>query len=58
MDKTAQRIQTISVNNRKTEILKLTSAEQWFYCKTKINPADLGTKGQSTSELKSQQTLA
>ena len=40
------------VNNRKTEILKLTSAEQWFYCKTKINPADLGTKGQSVSELK------
>ena len=40
------------VNNRKTEILKLTSAEQWFYCKTKINPADLGTKGQSASELK------
>ena len=40
------------VNNRKTEILKLTSAEQWFYCKTKLNPADLGTKGQSASELK------
>ena len=40
------------VNNRKTEILKLTSAEQWFYCKTKINLADLGTKGQSASELK------
>ena len=40
------------VNNRKTEILKLTSAEQWFHCKTKINPADLGTKGQSASELK------
>ena len=34
------------------EILKLTSAEQWFYCKKKINPADLGTKGQSASELK------
>ena len=45
------------VNNRKTEILKLTSAEQWFaeqwfYCKTKLNPTDLGTKGQSASELK------
>ena len=40
------------VNNRKTEILKLTSAEQWFYCKIKINPTDLGTKGQSASELK------
>ena len=40
------------VNNRRTEILKLTSAEKWFYCKTKINPADLGTKGPRANRLR------
>ena len=40
------------VQNRKDEINKLTHPEQWHYCETEKNPADIGTRGQSAIKLK------
>ena len=40
------------VQNRKDKIDKLTHPEQWPYCETKENPADIGTRGQSAIKLK------
>ncbi|XP_035207028.1 uncharacterized protein LOC118181903 [Stegodyphus dumicola] len=39
------------VQNRVDEIQKLTNPDSWFYCSTKDNPADLLTRGVSSSSL-------
>ena len=38
------------VSNRTNEILKLTRPEDWRYCPTNDNPADIGSRGQTISE--------
>ena len=39
------------VSNQTNEILKLTRPEDWRYCPTNYNPADIGSRGQTISEL-------
>ena len=39
------------VSNRTDEILRLTRPEDWRYCPTNDNPADIGSRGQTISEL-------
>ena len=41
------------VANRLTELQKLTSPEEWWYCPTATNPADKGTRSCSLAELRS-----
>ena len=41
----------VFVSNRVTEILKLTTVENWHYIPTEKNPADLGTRGISLHTL-------
>ncbi|CAG2220764.1 unnamed protein product [Mytilus edulis] len=38
------------IRNRVTEIRKLTNTQEWRYCPTKDNPADLLTRGLSVSQ--------
>ena len=40
------------VRHRVNEILKLTNKEEWAYCSTVENPADLGSRGVLASQLK------
>ena len=40
------------VRHRVDEILKLTNKEEWAYCSTVENPADLGSRGVLASQLK------
>ncbi|XP_076089954.1 uncharacterized protein LOC143061985 [Mytilus galloprovincialis] len=44
------------IRNRVTEIRKLTNTQEWRYCPTKDNPADLLTRGLSASQFE-QNTL-
>ena len=43
------------VRHRVNEILKLTAKEDWAYCSTDENPADLGSRGALASQLKENQ---
>ena len=43
------------VRHRVNEILKLTDKEDWAYCSTEENPADLGSRGVLASQLKENQ---
>ncbi|XP_044171892.1 uncharacterized protein LOC122956294 [Acropora millepora] len=43
------------VRHRVNEILKLTAKEDWAYCSTDENPADLGSRGVLASQLKENQ---
>ena len=40
------------VRHRVNEILSLTNKEEWVYCPTGENPADLGSRGALASQLK------
>ncbi|KAL9972370.1 hypothetical protein ACROYT_G018655 [Oculina patagonica] len=40
------------VRHRVNEILKLSSREEWLYCPTEENPADIGSRGAIASQLK------
>ncbi len=40
------------VRHRVNEILKLSSKEEWSYCPTEENPADIGSRGAIASQLK------
>ena len=39
--------QPIFVANRISEIVQLTTVDQWFHVQTSDNPADAGTRGMS-----------
>ena len=43
------------VRHRVNEILKLSNKEDWAYCSTEENPADLGSRGVLASQLKGNQ---
>ena len=43
------------VRHRVNEILRLTAKEDWAYCPTEENPADLGSRGVLASQLKENQ---
>ena len=43
------------VRHRVNEILKLTNKDEWAYCSTDENPADLGSRGVFASQLKENQ---
>ena len=43
------------VRHRVNEILKLSNKEDWAYCSTEENPADLGSRGVLASQLKGSQ---
>ena len=43
------------VRHRVNEILKLTDKEDWAYCSTEENPADLGSRGVVASQRKENQ---
>ena len=46
-----RRVMKVFVQNRVTSILQLTSRDQWRHVRGQDNPADLGTRGLSLSEL-------
>ncbi|XP_065918796.1 uncharacterized protein [Dysidea avara] len=48
-----QKSNNVFVAHRVTQILELSGSESWRYCPTQDNPADLLTRGISSSQLKS-----